>query len=111
MNILNNAIDALNQAIIQKENSDFIPTITITTTTPEPEFIEIRIADNALGMTVDIVNRIFEPFFTTKPIGSGTGLGLYVSYQIIVDRHRGELHCVSNPGVGTEFIIKMRIAL
>ncbi|OCQ98472.1 hypothetical protein BCD67_07880, partial [Oscillatoriales cyanobacterium USR001] len=107
LNIFNNAIDALNQVITQGENADFQPTITITTTAPEPGFIEIKIADNGLGISPAIVSRIFDPFFTTKPVGSGTGLGLYVSYQIVVDRHRGKLICVSNPGVGTEFTIKL----
>ncbi|MFB2974205.1 AAA family ATPase [Aerosakkonema sp. BLCC-F183] len=111
LNILNNAIDALHQVRIHEVNSNFTPTITITTAIPEDGFIEIKIADNGVGIPPEIVKRIFEPFFTTKPMGSGTGLGLYVSYQIVVDRHRGTLSCVSNLGVGTEFIIKMPIDL
>ena len=73
-------------------------------------FIEIKIADNGLGISPAIVKKIFDPFFTTKPVGSGTGLGLYISYQIVVERHGGELICVSNLGKGTEFIIKIPIA-
>ncbi|WP_293142319.1 AAA family ATPase [Okeania sp. SIO3I5] len=110
LNILNNAIDALNEVSLQGKKSDFIPNITITTATTESRFIEIKIADNGSGIPPEIVNKIFDPFFTTKPVGSGTGLGLYTSYQIVVERHSGELICVSNLGQGTEFIIKVPIA-
>ncbi|MGD1701410.1 trifunctional serine/threonine-protein kinase/ATP-binding protein/sensor histidine kinase [Dapis sp. BLCC M229] len=107
LNILNNAIDALNEVSIQGKNPDLTPTLTITTAITESRFIEIKIADNGPGIPPEIVNKIFDPFFTTKPVGSGTGLGLYISYQIVVERHSGELICVSNLGQGTEFIIKV----
>ena len=97
----------LNEVCIQGKNSDFTPTLKITTATIESRFIEIKIADNGTGIPPEIVNKIFDPFFTTKPVGSGTGLGLYTSYQIVVERHSGELICVSNLGHGTEFIIKV----
>ncbi|MDJ0556295.1 MAG: AAA family ATPase [Microcoleaceae cyanobacterium MO_207.B10] len=109
LNLFNNAIDALNEVSSNGENSDFTPTITITTAT-EGRFIQIKISDNGPGISPKIVNKIFDPFFTTKSVGSGTGLGLYVSYQIVVERHGGELICVSNIGRGTEFIMKMPIA-
>ncbi len=111
LNIINNAIDALNQVGMQRKNSDFNPIITINTATTEDRFIEIKISDNGPGIAPEIVPKIFDPFFTTKPVGLGTGLGLYISYQIVVERHRGELICVSNIGEGTEFIIKMPIPL
>ncbi|MGL5065502.1 MAG: ATP-binding protein, partial [Microcoleus sp.] len=53
--------------------------------------------------------KIFDPFFTTKPIGKGTGLGLYASYQIIVEKHRGKLECISESDRGTSFIIYLPI--
>jgi signal transduction histidine kinase len=71
------------------------------------EIVVIRIADNGSGMSEEIVSRIFDPFFTTKPTGKGTGLGLSVSYQIVVERHDGQLSCLSQPGLGTEFIIEI----
>jgi len=48
-------------------------------------------------------------FFTTKPVGQGTGLGLFISYQIIVEKHGGKLSCFSTPGKGAEFVIKIPI--
>ena len=67
----------------------------------------VRIIDNGLGMTDDVRLRIFDPFFTTKPVGKGTGLGLAISYQIVVEKHGGQLRCISTPGQGTEFVIEI----
>ena len=72
-------------------------------------FIEIKISDNGPGITEEVKQRIFDTFFTTKPIGKGTGMGLSISYQIIVERHKGKLYCTSELGKGTEFTIKMPI--
>jgi PAS domain S-box-containing protein len=69
----------------------------------------IRIIDNGLGMTEDIKTRIFDPFFTTKPVGKGTGLGLSISHQIVVEKHGGQLRCLSAPEQGTEFVIEIPI--
>ena len=107
LNLLNNAIYALNEVSNQGNFRNFTPTIRITTATTEDGFVSIKIADNGPGISPEIVNKIFDPFFTTKPTGSGRGLGLYVSYQIVVERHGGELTCVSNLGEGTEFTIKI----
>ena len=68
--------------------------------------MEIRIADNGNGIDSDAIAKIYDPFYTTKPIGRGTGLGLAISYQII-QSHEGYLHCTSEVGRGTEFIIKI----
>lgn len=56
-------------------------------------------------MTEQVRKRIFDPFFTTKPVGKGTGMGLSISYQIIVKKHGGQIHCISAPEEGTEFAI------
>ena len=69
----------------------------------------VRIIDNGPGMTEDIKTRIFDPFFTTKPVGKGTGLGLSISHQIIVEKHGGQLRCISAPDQGTEFVIEIPI--
>jgi signal transduction histidine kinase len=69
----------------------------------------VEIEDNGPGMTSDITRRIFEPFFTTKQVGIGTGLGLSVSYFIIVENHGGTMNVKSSPGKGTTFIIRLPI--
>ncbi len=69
--------------------------------------VRVEIADNGPGMDEALRKRIFEPFFTTKPPGSGTGLGLSVSYFIITQNHRGQIEAVSVPGQGTRFIIRL----
>ncbi|NER38269.1 MAG: ATPase [Oscillatoria sp. SIO1A7] len=76
---------------------------------PLQESVIIRIADSGLGMSEEVSSRLFDPFFTTKPVGKGTGLGLSVSYQIIVEKHKGNLSCRSLPGRGTEFAIEIPI--
>jgi two-component system, NtrC family, sensor kinase len=101
MNIIGNAIDALE---ISKDNTEIYPTIHIRTKT-EGDRVIICIADNGSGMTKEVKQKIFDPFFTTKPVGIGTGMGLAISYQIVTEKHRGSLHCVSQPGQGTEFAI------
>ncbi|MEQ8959938.1 MAG: ATP-binding protein, partial [Coleofasciculus sp. C2-GNP5-27] len=74
-----------------------------------PEWVVIRISDNGIGMTEELQDKIFDPFFTTKPVGCGTGLGLAISHQIIVEKHKGNIQCVSVPGQGTEFILELPI--
>ena len=71
--------------------------------------IIIMIADNGTGMSEEIHKKIFEPFFTTKPVGSGTGLGLSISHQIVVEKHGGQLSCISAPGYGTTFIVEIPV--
>ena len=116
MNILSNAIDALEERAI--ENTNFSPQIKISTEIRDRERISksqsytlnstsliICIADNGFGISSEIKERLFDPFFTTKPVGKGTGLGLSISYQIVVDRHKGLLVCHSQPEKGAEFEI------
>ena len=103
MNIINNAIDAL-----EVSDTNFQPTITIQTELKKSNIL-IRIADNGIGMSKSVQNKIFNPFFTTKSVGSGTGLGLSTSYSIVVEKHGGQLSCISSPGQGTEFIIEIPV--
>ncbi|MBD2434602.1 MULTISPECIES: sensor histidine kinase [Fischerella] len=109
MNILANAIDALDEAIAQEKISDSIPQIQITTEVDTEQWAVISIADNGMGIPEPIQQRLFEPLFTTKPVGKGTGLGLSIAHQIVVEKHNGELLVNSQPGKGTEFIIKIPI--
>jgi len=76
---------------------------------PEGRMVRVEIEDNGPGMDEAIRKRIFEPFFTTKPPGSGTGLGLSVSYFIVTQDHKGSLAVVSQPGEGSRFIIELPV--
>jgi PAS domain S-box-containing protein len=69
----------------------------------------IRIADNGPGMSEEVCRKLFDPFFTTKPVGQGAGLGLSISYQIVVEKHGGQLTCISELGNGAEFLIAIPI--
>ncbi|MEH2326114.1 MAG: GAF domain-containing protein [Nostoc sp.] len=108
MNILNNAIDALENSETSRKKIDN-PKIWIRTEVISGNTILICIADNGCGIPEMMRSRIFEPFFTTKQPGQGTGLGLSISYQIIVKKHGGNIKCVSEPGNGCEFWIEIPI--
>jgi PAS domain S-box-containing protein len=110
MNILSNAIDALEENTQQELSMKEILNpmkIQIDTKICRENWIAISIADNGPGMSEAVYEHIFDPFFTTKPVGKGTGLGLSISYQIIVEKHHGHLKCHSTPTQGTEFIIEI----
>ncbi len=85
------------------------PTIRIHTEVINSNQVMIRITDNGSGMSEEVRRRLFDPFFTTKPVGRGTGLGMSISYQIVVERHGGQLQCISAPGQGAEFLIYLPI--
>jgi signal transduction histidine kinase len=70
------------------------------------DFIRIRITDSGCGMTTEQAKRAFEPFYTTKPVGTGTGMGLYIAFQII-EQHKGQIGVSSQPGRGTTFTIDL----
>lgn len=108
MNVLTNAIDALDEYASQRSPTDLAAhpsTITIRTAVIDDSQVVIRIADNGPGMTPEVQQRLFDPFFTTKPVGKGTGMGMSISYQIITEYHNGHIECRSEPGQGAEFII------
>jgi signal transduction histidine kinase len=113
MNILSNAIDALehyNEARSPEEIATTPATITLHTESLNAQSaVRIRIADNGPGIPKQHQSRLFDPFFTTKPVGKGTGLGLSISYQIVVDKHHGKLKCYSEAGQGTEFCIEIPV--
>ncbi len=87
---------------------DFQPTLKISTKNLN-EKIEITISDNGNGIPNKIKDKIFQPFFTTKPTGEGTGLGLSLTYDIIVKQHDGVLKVETKKGEGTEFIIQIPV--
>ncbi len=122
MNLLTNAIDALESqpsprkitigtsvsseskpAVLHDRDSKFA--------TENDRSVVILIADNGCGMSEEVRDRIFDPFFTTKPVGRGTGLGLAISHDIVVEKHRGQISCISAPGQGTELILQIPISV
>lgn len=112
MNVLINAIDALHSQkswVKEADDNSPIPTITICTKLLSDLQAGIYITDNGPGITEDIQQRIFEPFFTTKKVGQGKGLGLSISYAIVVDDHGGQLRCVSIPDQGATLAIEIPI--
>ncbi|MEL6778265.1 MAG: HAMP domain-containing sensor histidine kinase [Cyanobacteria bacterium J06597_16] len=107
-------IDALESVSATRslaENQQNPGKITIRTAVVEDDWVEIAIADNGPGIPDAVQARIFDPFFTTKPIGKGTGMGMSISYKIIVEKHGGKLTCFSNPEQGTEFLVRIPLML
>jgi signal transduction histidine kinase len=113
MNLVANALDAFEDYNRDRTYLELLAkpnVITITTAiAPSGDQATIRVQDNGPGMPADVKARIFEESFTTKPVGKGTGLGLAISHQIVVNKHCGQLTCVSFPGQGTEFAITLPI--
>jgi two-component system, NtrC family, sensor kinase len=112
MNLIANAIDALEEAIEVDPQAHPNPQIHIQTALISHEslpLLRIEVADNGTGMSEEIQQKLFDPFFTTKPVGKGTGLGTSISYQIIVDRHGGTIRCESTLGAGTRFILELPV--
>lgn len=112
MNILGNAIDALESYNSERSKVDMQTkpsAITIRTMVKSANSIAVQIVDNGPGMPEEVQKRIFDPFFTTKPIGKGTGLGLSISHQIVTEKHHGSIQCNSEIGRGTEFWLEIPI--
>ncbi|HAZ49319.1 MAG TPA: hybrid sensor histidine kinase/response regulator [Cyanobacteria bacterium UBA11369] len=134
LHLLNNAIDALQEGSKyervgggedsrprESANETFsgtskgmlrpspLPTIRISTELKDADTVKIRIADNGFGIPESVRASLFDPFVTTKPTGSGMGLGLAISYQIVVQQHKGKLICCSSPRQGAEFAIEIPV--
>lgn len=127
MNILSNAIDALEESQrndiyppsasldqtqdtdTKNQNSSFLPTITISTELLDQDSILVIVTDNGIGINAKTQDKMFQTFFTTKPRGVGTGLGLAISRNIVVDKHGGTINFWSEVGKGTEFVIALPI--
>jgi two-component system NtrC family sensor kinase len=110
MNLLTNAIDALEESTQQKtpeERHTQPGQICISTQLTDDHQAQITIADNGSGISETVRSRIFDPFFTTKPVGKGTGLGLSISYQIVTEKHNGKIWCDSTTGKGMKFVMEI----
>jgi signal transduction histidine kinase len=101
-NLVDNAVDAMTGG---PEGGG---TLTVATTRDETR-VCVEFGDTGHGIPAEIQQRIFEPFFTTKPVGSGTGLGLDISYRIVVNKHHGDLRVTSRPG-DTRFQVLLPIS-
>jgi signal transduction histidine kinase len=114
MNIISNAVDAVENNKVLRKISIFTELVRGDSNRlsifgkefyrDNRDWVLIRIQDNGMGMSSEVINKIFDPFFTTKPVGKGTGLGLSICYQI-VEKHGGKIFVNSQLGVGTEFTI------
>jgi predicted ATPase/signal transduction histidine kinase len=111
MNILANAIDALDESNYGRsfEEIKVNPNCITITTSVEDNLVKIAIADNGKGMDEQVKSKIFDHLFTTKAVGKGTGLGLAIARQIVEETHGGKLSFNSVLGKGTEFIIEIPV--
>jgi len=105
LNLLKNAAQAMNEI----QDPDYVPEIHITTA-QDGEYALLQVYDNGPGIGEETIKHIFEPFYTTKSVGTGTGLGLSVSYFIITNNHGGEISVESEPGKGVTFTVKIPLA-
>ena len=104
LNLISNGFYAATKRQGLANNDAFEPTLSATTKNLGDR-VEIRIRDNGIGIPPEVKDKIFNPFFTTKPAGEGTGLGLYISHDIIVKQHAGSIEADTEPGKFTEFKI------
>jgi signal transduction histidine kinase len=105
LNIVNNGCYAAHHKKLGLGET-FRPVLRVATRNLAGE-VEARIHDNGAGIPQDVLPKIFNPFFTTKPAGSGTGLGLSLSYQIVVEQHKGTIRVETQEGEYTEFVITL----
>ena len=106
INLFNNAFYAVHQKNDQNKGSGYQPLVSVSTHKTD-KGVEIKVTDNGNGIPENIKQKVFQPFFTTKPTGEGTGLGLSLSYDIVVKGHSGSLEIETKEGEFTTFIIKL----
>jgi signal transduction histidine kinase len=105
LNLFNNAFYAVNQRS-KSVGPDYKPEVSVTTSS-ENNHVIIKVRDNGVGIPDAIKEKIMQPFFTTKPTGEGTGLGLSLSYDIVVKGHGGSISVGSRESEGSEFTISL----
>jgi len=106
LNLLSNAFYAVHERAAEQDGP-YAPTLRVSTRRADGH-VEIRVCDNGPGISAEVQEKVFEPFYTTKPTGSGnTGLGLSLSYEIVVQGHGGRLAVESAEGEGATFVITL----
>lgn len=106
INLIDNACYAMHQRQ-KKSDESYIPTLEITTKSDE-KAITIIIKDNGIGIPQEMMDKVYNPFFTTKATGSGTGLGLWITFDIITKKHQGTIEVESTPDQFTQFTITLK---
>jgi len=110
LHLIENAIDAIEDKPGETWTSpDALPTLEISTQLINDHQVQICFKDNGVGIKDDIKTQIFNPFFTTKSVGKGSGLGLSICYQIIVEQHQGELSYSRLPDGGSQFTLQIPV--
>ena len=104
VNLFSNSLYAMQKRQEERDDPDYRPTLSVSSRRVGDE-VEVRIRDNGTGIPEKVRKQIFEPFFTTKPTNEGTGLGLSLSYETVVQQHHGRLDVESREGEFTEFVI------
>lgn len=108
LNMITNSCDAISERNEKSETGNITGLIKIKTYS-DNNFVFIEVSDNGNGIPEKVIDKIFQPFFTTKQIGKGTGQGLALSYDIIVNKHNGDIKVESKEGKGTKFTVKLPI--
>ena len=108
LNLIVNAGDAIVEQNEQQEG--VLGRITVRTLA-EGEWVVVEVEDDGCGVPEEIQQRVFDPFFTTKCVGKGTGQGLSIAHNVIVNQHQGSISVCSEPGRGTKFIVKLPLAV
>jgi len=106
LNLIGNGFYATRKRQSERKEDGYRPTVKVSTR-DAGKAVEVRVRDNGTGIPAHAVAHVFEPFFTTKPTGEGTGLGLSLSYETIVQQHHGELQVDTREGEFTEFVITL----
>lgn len=104
LNIIVNAAHAISDVI---EQGGYAQGIINITTRLVDDYVEVSIQDNGTGIPEAVIAKIYDPFYTTKPVGKGTGQGLAIAHDIIVNKHQGSIDVYSKEGQGTTFIIRL----
>src|SRR5580765_6103393 len=106
LNIFGNGFYAANKRAHANGDGLFRPILSVATR-EDDDAVEVRVRDNGTGIDPEIKDKLFQPFFTTKPTGEGTGLGLSISYDIVTQQHGGTITVESEPGLFTEFTVRL----